>query len=40
MIFAFIEHHWGAEQADEIAIWEEYVRNRDPTVDPFAKYAG
>lgn len=40
MIFAFIAKQYGQDVADDTAIGSEYVRNTDPTVDPFAKYAG
>lgn len=40
MIYAFIAKQYGKSVADDTAIGSEYVRNTDPTVDPFAKYAG
>ncbi|RSL95384.1 hypothetical protein CEP52_012083 [Fusarium oligoseptatum] len=40
MIFPFIAKQYGQDVADHTAIGLEYVRNTDPTVDPFAKYAG
>ncbi|KAF4981758.1 hypothetical protein FZEAL_2480 [Fusarium zealandicum] len=39
MIFAFIAEQYGQEIADETANGSEYVRNTDPKVDPFAKFA-
>ncbi|TPX16103.1 uncharacterized protein E0L32_004098 [Thyridium curvatum] len=39
MMYAFIEAQYGAEIADTISNASEYVRNRDPTVDPFTKFA-
>ncbi|KAJ3535317.1 hypothetical protein NM208_g7185 [Fusarium decemcellulare] len=36
MAFAFITEQYGKEAADDTAIASEYVRNTDPTVDPFA----
>lgn len=36
MAYAFVEDQYGAKVADDIARVQEYVRNRDPTNDPFA----
>lgn len=37
MMFAFIADQYGQEFADDTADGLEYVRNEDPTDDPFAK---
>ncbi|KAI5460842.1 class I glutamine amidotransferase-like protein [Mariannaea sp. PMI_226] len=37
MIFAFISEQYGEALAEEVAVVLEYVRNKDPTVDPFAR---
>ncbi|KAM5354638.1 hypothetical protein ACJ41O_001285 [Fusarium nematophilum] len=40
MTYAFIAEQYGQEMADDTAIGSEYVRNKDPKVDPFAQFAG
>lgn len=37
MTYAFIGSQYGEDVADTIAHASEYVRNKDPAVDPFAK---
>lgn len=39
MIYAFIGDQYGEDTAERIANASEYVRNTDPKVDPFAKFA-
>ncbi len=39
MTYAFVSDQYGEGLAQEIADRSEYTRQRDPTVDPFAKLA-
>ncbi|VUC28824.1 unnamed protein product [Clonostachys rosea] len=35
LVFAFVEATYGEKIAEDIAVWMEYNRHRDPNVDPF-----
>lgn len=37
MMYSFIGDQFGEDVAETIAHASEYVRNKDPKVDPFAK---
>lgn len=39
MTFAFVERQYGRDIADDVTRSSEYVRNKDPKVDPFAAMA-
>lgn len=40
MIYAWVADVWDEETAQELADLGEYVRNKDPEDDPFAKRWG